>query len=170
MSFIDARSAWALAACCVLAAGCPAKDDDDGASGSSSEGASSSEAGTFCVPGEQMSCLCHQGSTEGTMTCLPDGSGYGACEGDCDCPAGRSDGCCPGDGICCACVLGCDPDTNWNQDPETDALIACVCAADVCASECEGECAGQGIGADCAPCVEQAGMNACMPEYLACQP
>lgn len=164
-----ARAAWVV----LMLVGCP--DDDDGAgdsttSSATSDASSSSETGTFCVPGEQMSCVCHQGSTEGTMTCLPDGSAYGPCEGECACPQGRSDGCCAGDGICCPCVQGCDPSTSFEQDPETDALIACICAGEVCVSECENECAGQGIGADCAPCVEQAGMDACMAEYLACQP
>ena len=88
--------------------------------------------------------------------------------GDCSCPLGRGDGCCPGDGICCACVLGCDPSTDPLQDPETDALIACVCAAGVCADECEAECAGQGIRADCSACVQQAGMDVCQTEYDAC--
>jgi hypothetical protein len=61
-------------------------------------------------------------------------------------------------------VQGCDP----NKDIETDALIACACAAGVCADQCKGECAGQGIGADCAPCVKTAGMDQCKAEYQAC--
>ncbi len=126
-------------------------------------------SGTVCTPGETMDCICHQGSTTGTMTCLPDGSGYGECEGDCACPLGRSDGCCFGDGICCPCVLGCDPDTHFEQDPETDALIACVCAAGVCDQECAIECGGGGISANCEPCVQEVGMDVCMAELLACQ-
>jgi hypothetical protein len=86
------------------------------------------------------------------------------------CSIGRSAGCCFGDGECCPCILGCDPDTSFEQDPETDALIACACAADACQAECANECAGNGIGGDCEPCVEQLGMNVCMAEYLACQP
>jgi hypothetical protein len=106
------------------------------------------------------------------MTCLPDGTGYGPClEGDggtCACPVGRGDGCCLGDGLCCACVQGCNASKNPEQDPPTDALIACVCAVGVCATECKSECAGEGIGADCAPCVKLAGMNQCKAEYQAC--
>jgi hypothetical protein len=155
---------------------CAEKDDGDEAaadssgSSSSADSGASSDDGPGCTPGETASCICHQGGTEGTMTCLPDGSGFGACEGECACPPGRSDGCCAGDGICCSCVLGCDPATDFDQDPETDALIACVCEAGVCDDACSGECLGQGIGADCAPCVEQAGMDACMAEHAACQP
>ncbi|WP_437672248.1 hypothetical protein [Sorangium sp. So ce131] len=127
---------------------------------------------TFCVPGSTTSCTCHAVSGPGTATCLPDGSAYGPCQeeggGECACPLGRSDSCCPGDGICCPCVLGCDEDKIFSQDPATDALIACACAAGVCAEECEVECAGEGISARCAPCVEQAGMDQCKAELEAC--
>ncbi|WP_437715658.1 hypothetical protein WMF45_04095 [Sorangium sp. So ce448] len=138
----------------------------------SSATTSSSATGATCAPGETMSCTCHAVGAPGVATCLADGSGYGPCMeqggGACRCPLGRSDGCCPGDGICCACVQGCDPNTDPLQDAETDALIACVCAAGVCADECERECAGQGIAADCRACVQQAGADACKAEYEAC--
>jgi hypothetical protein len=145
-------------------------ETDSSETDASETDASETTEGTVCTPGATMDCVCHQGSTTGTMTCLPDGSGYGPCEGECACPLGRSDGCCFGDGICCPCVQGCDPDTAFSQDPETDALIACVCAAAECQDACANECAGNGIGDDCEPCVEQVGMDACMAELLACQP
>lgn len=160
----------------AFAAACGSTTTDPEPPGSGGSGASatsaSSAAGTSCVPGSTMQCTCHAVSGPGVATCLPDGSAYGACMGedgsDCTCPPGRGDGCCMGDGICCACVQGCDPGTDSQQDAETDALIDCVCAAGVCADECEVECAGGGITADCAPCVQRAGMDACKAQYEAC--
>ncbi|WP_437611181.1 hypothetical protein WMF20_05070 [Sorangium sp. So ce834] len=160
----------------ALAAACGSTTTDPDPTGSGGSAASStsesSATGTSCVPGSTMSCTCHAINPPGIATCLPDGSAYGACMGedgsDCACPLGRGDGCCAGDGICCACVQGCDPGTDMQQDAETDALIACVCAAGVCADECEVECAGGGITADCAPCVQQARTDACKAEYEAC--
>jgi hypothetical protein len=73
-----------------------------------------------------------------------------------------------GDGICCSCVTGCDPSLDFTQDPKVDALIACACAAGVCADECKSECAGGGIGGACAPCVKKAGMDQCKTQYQAC--
>ncbi len=143
------------------------------ASSTSTDSASTTSTGaTACVPGATMSCTCHAVSSPGVATCLADGSAYGPCtEQDgstCACPTGRSDGCCPGDGLCCSCVQGCGPGQEFSQDPKIDALIACVCAAGVCADECKTECAGGGIGADCAPCVKKAGMAQCQTQYQAC--
>jgi hypothetical protein len=119
-----------------------------------------------------MSCTCHAVSAPGVATCLADGSGYAPCldanGGTCACPLGRGDGCCAGDGQCCPCVQGCDPNKTPGDEAPTDALIACACAAGVCDTECKTECAGGGIGADCAPCVKTAGMNQCKTQYLAC--
>lgn len=136
-------------------------------------GATSTSTGTFCAPGSTKSCTCHAISLPGLATCLPDGSGYAECleqdGGTCECPAGRSDGCCYGDGLCCACVKGCGQEHEFSfPDPVVDALIACVCAAGVCADECKSECDHGGIGMTCAPCVRQAGMDQCKDEYQAC--
>ncbi|WP_437509377.1 hypothetical protein [Sorangium sp. So ce1099] len=160
----------ALAAAC----GSTTTDPDPSGSGGSTATATvtSSATGTSCAPGSTMSCTCHAISGPGVATCLDDGSGYGPCMdqdgSECSCPQGRSDGCCQGDGLCCSCVRGCDPGADHVQNPETDALIACVCAAGVCADECASECAGEGITADCEPCVQQAGMDACKTQYEAC--
>ena len=86
------------------------------------------------------------------------------------CPLGYSAGCCPGDGECCSCVLGCNEENQFVEDPETIALVECVCASDLCADACANECAGNGIGGDCEVCVLELGMGECMAEYLACQP
>lgn len=140
-------------------------DGGGGGEGGGGEGG----GGGVCTPGSTMPCICHQGSVSGEMTCLADGSGYGDCGGACQCPEGRSDGCCAGDGICCSCVGTCG--NPFLQDPATDAFIACVCQASVCGADaCMNECAGQGIGADCKPCADAAGQGACQKEAAACPP
>ncbi|WP_437787556.1 hypothetical protein [Sorangium sp. So ce1097] len=170
------RDILSLCSICLVAAACGSTTTDPEPTGSGGSAASStsesSATGTACVPGTTMQCTCHAAREPGVATCLADGSGYGPCTeqdgSDCACPEGRGDGCCPGDGICCACVPGCDESTVFQQDPETDALIACVCAADVCAEACAWECAGKGLTANCAPCVQQAAMDACASQYEAC--
>ena len=109
-----------------------------------------------------LACESNSNSSSATNDELSDDGTNGPDE----CPLGRSDGCCFGDGECCPCVLGCDPDTSFNQDPETDAFIACVCEDDACQVQCENECAGSGIGDDCEPCATQIGI--CMDELSAC--
>ncbi len=136
-------------------------------------GTGGSGGGGVCAPGSSTSCTCHAISGPGKKACLADGSGYGPCTeqdgGTCECPAGRSDGCCYGDGLCCSCVKGCDQSHEFKYpDPEGDALIACVCASGMCATACKSECVHGGIGADCAPCVKQLGMNECSAQYQAC--
>ncbi|MDI1446994.1 hypothetical protein [Polyangium sp. 6x1] len=137
------------------------------AASSTSASGTGGGGGAACVPGSTTSCTCHAIQPPGVTTCQADGN-WGPCMAengdDCTCPAGRSDGCCAGDGLCCPCVQGCDP----TKDDLADALIACVCAAGVCADACKVECAGEGITGDCTPCVQQAAMGACKAEYEAC--
>jgi hypothetical protein len=117
-----------------------------------------------CTPGQTQGCYCHL--SQGSQTCLPDGSGFGECGPNCGCPAGRSDGCCPGDGICCACIPGCnDP---FSQAPEVDAFIKCVCDSPDCVTECGTACVNGGIPLDCAACAAKLGHSTCMAEYKAC--
>ncbi|MEO7331639.1 MAG: hypothetical protein ABI193_23895 [Minicystis sp.] len=144
-----------------------------GSSGSGTVGGTGAGGADVCAPGSSTSCTCHAVSSPGTQACLADGSGYGPCTeqdgGTCACPAGRSDGCCSGDGLCCSCVKGCDSTHEFMfPDPAGDALIACVCASGMCAAACKSECEGGGIGADCAPCVKQLGMSECSAQYQAC--
>ena len=138
-----------------------------GGGGPTASSASGTGGGGVCVPGSTMPCICHEGGTMGEETCLPDGSGWGPCGGACQCPEGRSDGCCPGDGICCSCVSGCgDP---FQETPEQDAFINCVCQPDVCGSTgCMTECMGGGIGADCGPCAQAAANGDCASQAAAC--
>ncbi len=72
-----------------------ADDGEGGTSTGAGEQASSSagpvdpgegddtSGGTACIPGQQSACSCLDGSP-GQQTCLPDGSGHGACECDDD--------------------------------------------------------------------------------------
>ncbi|MDI1434808.1 hypothetical protein [Polyangium sorediatum] len=172
------RTFLAFALITAVFAACGSTVEDPNPSGSGGSAASSTSAtgtgggggGTVCVPGETTSCTCHAVSPPGIAWCLDDGSGFGPCKAElggaeCTCPAGRSDGCCPGDGICCPCVQGCDLAP---EAPPTDAFITCICAAGVCADACKVECAGEGITGDCAPCAQQAAMGACKAEYEAC--
>ena len=137
-----------------------------GSGGAGGGDAGGADAGA-CTPGSTTTCICHQGGTEGTRTCLPDGSDFGPCEGACKCPQGRGDGCCPGDGICCSCIpCGSDP---FDPGPAGDPFIACVCQADVCADACVVECGGNGIGAACQACAATAATGACQLQAQACE-
>ena len=130
----------------------------------------SSSTGAPCVSGEEVPCTCDNGNP-GLRGCPAITTGLLACS-DCTCQApGRSAGCCPGDGYCCPCVLGCDGGgLSFSQATTIDAFIACVCAPSVCGSECKFECVGEGAGGEaCTACAKQAGMGPCAAQFTACQ-
>lgn len=102
----------------ALACGEPESPGDDEVGGTSeTAGESETESGDAtqaCVPGETQACECEDGFV-GEQTCMPDGSGFGACEscmdpdppvcGDMQCEAEAEDcSSCPEDcGICLDC-------------------------------------------------------------------
>lgn len=65
----------------VVLAGCSDKSESSATQSSTGESAVS-DGPLACVPGAQVPCAC-LGGVQGVQVCLPDGSGYDACEG-CD--------------------------------------------------------------------------------------
>ncbi|HWB76704.1 MAG TPA: hypothetical protein VG755_17180 [Nannocystaceae bacterium] len=85
---------WLLVLACVLACAQGTSDTSRGSAeigegsatstdGETSSGSESTSATTSspmnCVPGQQVACAC-PGGADGAQACLPDGSGYAACE------------------------------------------------------------------------------------------
>lgn len=125
-----------------------------------------SSSTTACTPGATELCICSTGA-QASRTCLPDGSGYGECDGpDCTCPAATSNACCMSDAQhCCSCV------PNDCSYAKRQPFLECACQEGVCAAECDVECAGAGFSVDltCQTCVEMAIQGTCKAQYDACK-
>lgn len=133
-----------------------------GSGGSGGEGGGTGGNPMVCVPGTTMPCYTGAAGTEGKgvckpgqATCVPDGSGYGSCEGEVTpaaeeaCDTGVDDDC---DGTVnepdAGCI--CEPGTTascYSGPPNTMGVGVCVAGAKTCAADGKsyGACVGEVI-------------------------
>jgi protein-arginine deiminase len=113
---------------------------------------SSGSGGPGCTPGESISCYSGPPETEGvgvcqagSMTCLPDGSGFGDCQGDVlpseERCATEGDDDCDGmtneDGADCSCNPGESVDC-YSGPPNTKGVGVCQAGSQTCNAEGSG--------------------------------
>ncbi|MCH9686795.1 MAG: hypothetical protein K0V04_35505 [Deltaproteobacteria bacterium] len=134
-------------------------------------GVAMTDTGTVCVAGQTQSCICNNG-TDGTQTCVDDGSGFGSCECDAD-SLDSASGTTSSDTTTGDDTTGTTGPTPCMSDEECADAAKGECQVGVCGED--GMCVAQDVPFD-TPCGDQTddecttpdtcNNGTCMPNHL----